>query len=315
MFRKEVAVRPLLVWIFCGMTAPVVQLLAGYDVRSVGLMAGFWGIVLCLGLCGAKQPGRWTCLLQGLWLVVALGICGQYGAKSWPMAENDKMIPLVLLVLAAWSAQKGPATAARMAGVLLVLVCVGYGAILGTGVMEIKGKWMLQHEVLSPELGAFVLLLPGAAVCIPRQKAGKRSLWLLGVSLFAVVVAGVTCGNVHPGIHAGSYDFYEFCRGLSFFSLAERFEALVCALVTVGWFSLMNLLLSALGAAVQKSFPGWGQKAVWLGAAGAAGILLFNLTIPKIAVGLGAVIFWGLIPILTQGIDVVKNHKKSEKRG
>ncbi len=310
MFRKEVALRPLLVWIFCGMTAPVVQLLAGYEAGSVGIMAACCGIVLCLGLWGNLQPARWVCLVQGLWLVVALGICGQYAAQSWPMAENGKIISLVLIALAAWAAQKGPGTAARMAGVILVLVCLGYGAILGAGIPQMKKQWILQHEMLPPELGAFILLLPGAAACIPRQRAGKRSLWLLAVSLFCVLVAIVTCGNVHPGIHTANYDFYEFCRGLSFFSLAERFEALVCALMTVGWFSLMSLLLSALGSAAQKIFPGWGRAALWLGAAGAAGILLFNLTISGVVAGLGAVIFWGLIPILTQGIDVVKNNRK-----
>ncbi len=310
MFRENVAVRPLLAWILCGMTAPAVQLLSGYDWVSVLLVAAACGIVLCVALSAPTQWPKWLWALQGLWLIVALSSCAGYTAESWPMGQTGHVVPVVMLALAAWSARRGPAIAARMAGVLLVLLAAGYSLVLGAGLYQAEWDWVGGRQRVPVLEALFLFLLPGAAVCIPKEKPGKRTLAILLFSLFVVTATVVTCGNVNPAAQVDTYGFYEMCRSLSLLGIAERFEALVCALVTVGWFLMLNMLLSSLGCAVQSVFPGKGQAAVWAGAAASAMLYLAKMPINVWLLATGGGICWGLLPVISQGLGALKNMQK-----
>ncbi len=307
MFRKEVAAKPLMIWILSAVTAPVVQMLAGYDWKLIVIVGVLSAVLVCLGLWCSCQWPAWISVMQAAWLIVVLAECLHDCGCSWPMAEAGGIIPLVLLVLAMWSAQKGSVVAARMAGILLLLMCVGYGLVLGSGLVQVRGDWIGSQEQVPLALAVFVFLLPGAAVCIPKHRAGKWSLLLFATPVFGLLATVVTCGSIHPERDLDCYAFYEMCRSLSLLGLAERFEALVCALVTVGWFSLLSFLLSCMGSQSQKISAGSGAQGVWIGAALAAGIYLVNLHMDPVILAVGSVIFWALIPLVSQGIGVAKN--------
>ncbi len=310
MFRKQIAARPLVIWLLCAMTAPIVQVVAGNDPLFAVLLSAACVAVVCLGLAGNGQYGKILSGLQYLWAAIAAGVIAQAAGKSWPMGEAGYAVPLVLLALAAWSASKGPATAARTAGILFILLCVGYGLIFAAGLSQINGSWVTKLVREDPKFMVFLLLLPGTAACLPRQSLGKRGLWLFVLPAFCLLATVVTSGSVHPDAKVESFAFFEMCRSLSLFGFAERFEALACALLSVGWFSLLALLMCSAGAAAQNIFPGKGRQGVWLAAAAAGGMVLGKISIAsKFLLILGA-IFWGLAPILFQGIEWRKKSRK-----
>ncbi len=314
MFRKDVAARPLLVWILCGMTAPAAQLLSGYDWISVMLVGAVCSVMLCIALSTQARWPKCLWVLQGAWLIIALSACAGYTAESWPMGRTEDIVPVVMLTMAAWSARRGPAIAARMAGVLLVLLVAGYGLVLGAGLYQTEWGWVNDRQRIPVAEAVFLYLLPGAAVCIPKEKLGKRTAVILLLPLIAIIAAVATCGNVNPVAQVETYGFYEMCRSLSLLGIAERFEALVCALVTVGWFLVLNMLLGSLGCAAQSVFPGKGQAAVWAGATIAAGLYLVKMPVNVCFLAAGGGICWGLIPVISQGVEALKNMQKSKKR-
>ncbi len=308
MFRKEVKSLPLVLWILAGMSAPVVQLLAGFDWKGMALLGLLSTAVVLLGYHAGEYTPKWLAVLQALWILPALVTCSRITSLAWPMAETKLAVPLVLLAVSAWAADRGPWVGASMAGILFILICIGYGSVAVAGIPQMQLSWAVSHSPVPLALGTFVFLLSGVASAIPKEK-GKAPCMLLLIPVFAVLISLITCANVYPG-QGGNSAFYQMSRSLSFFGLTERFEALVCALITVGWFALITLLLSTLGSWIQKVFPGKGKMAVWIAAVLGSMGLLFNLTIPMPVLAMGAIIFWGLIPVLSQVIGLAKKGVK-----
>ncbi len=226
------------------------------------------------------------------------------------MGDNNLVVPVVLATLAAWCASKGPTAAAGTAGILFVLLSIGYGLILGAGAPQIHWEWIQKNPAEIQALVLFLFLIPGAAANIPGKDLGKKVLWLFLIPLFSIVVALVTQGNVHPNANTGNFRFYEMCRSLSIFGLAERFEALTCALVSVGWFSLLALLYSAAGIAAQAVFPGKGNAGVWLALATSVIMILGKMSTNSPILWITATLFWGMVPILHQVIALQKKSRK-----
>jgi MFS family permease len=157
--------------------------------------------------------------------------------------------------------------------------------------------------ILSVALGFAVFGLPVTSVCLLSQgeKAGARSVL---PALFATVASIITAGVLSPGIAAATPNaFYETCRSLNLFGVARRFEPLISAGMTVGWFVLISLLLSCCGALTHKLFPGRGRYGVWIAAVFAAIVKLCGLHIwPWLPVFLGG-LFWVGFPLLAQGLE------------
>ncbi len=301
-----------MLWILCGMTAPAAQLLSGHHPKWLILTGVAVAGILCLMLVLFQESfnEKWFAFLQGVWLLIVLGQCAAQCGQSWPMGQGRWIVPAVLLALGAWSVQHGPAAAARIAGILFILICIGYSVILGAGAFQVQGDWVGGHSAISLEKAVFWFLMPAAAFCLPRRQEKRHGLLIFLVPLFCTAAAIVTCGNVNPFGEQVNYTFFEMCRSLSLFGLAERFEALVCALVTVGWFALLSFLLSCFGACVQNLCPGKGGTGAWIAAAVALAWVLSKMHMPLFALGAGAVIFWGFLPTITQGIAIVKNGGK-----
>ncbi len=307
MFRKEVENRPLLVWLFCGMTAPVVQLLAGYDYRLLALTGAVCTLLLCAGLYSNWQYGKVICALQTVWSILVLAKTVQYAAEGWPMAQNATVISLILLGLAGGSAQKGAAAAARTAGLLLLIIGIGYVAILLVGLQEVNVNWVQEHDKVSAELAVYVFLIPGVIASIPRKPLRGKTAAILVVPLFCVLVTVVTCGNVAPRQQTHSSDFYQMSQSLRLMGLAQRFEALVCGMISIGWFALASLLANGIGANLQKLMPGKAAAGTWGAVCAAAGLVLWKMPMDGRILVIGAVIFWGALPLFTQGIGLLKN--------
>ena len=127
---------------------------------------------------------------------------------------------------------------------------------------------------------------------VVAQKKGTEPLAGAGVSL---LTAGVLSPAVATNIQGA---FFEMIRGISILGVAERFEAVVAAAMTLGWFCLLSLLLTAAGHLGETLHQGWGRPTVWLTALLAAAGQAWAREVSPWFSALGALVFWCLLPLL-----------------
>lgn len=303
MFHERIPARQLSAWLFAGMTPVLIHLLSGgsWMCTAVGGIAGA-ALMWCVWR-SRWRPTKWQCPILIFYIVILLGQLLHRTSESWPVGDNDPAVALIILFLGAWSASKGVSAAARTGTVLFWVVLVLYLIVFGTGTMEIRLEYLMPRWEITDALGFAVFGLPVASVCLLAQgeKAGTRSVL---PALFATVASIITAGVLSPGIAAATPNaFYETCRSLNLLGVARRFEPLISAGMTVGWFVLISLFLSCCGALTHKLFPGRGRYGVWIAAVFAAVIKLCGLHIwPWLPVFLGA-LFWVGFPLLAQGLE------------
>ena len=306
MFREKISAPQLGAWLFAAMVPVGLQLLgstpwiwvAGSGLFSLLLASSLW-----------RSPREVSRLESGLLFIYVSVLMGQLlheTAQSWPVGNSDPAVPLILLGLAAWSAQKGPGAAARVGAVLFWVVLGLYLAVFAAGVKDVKLSW-LKPDLYEPDwLGLTVFLLPwaGSGLLKTRGTPGRHG-WLT----VAFVLAGtlITAGVLSPAMAVGSANaFYDMSRSLDLLGVARRFEALICAGATVGWFALLSIFLTLCGSYAQKVFPGRGRAGVWAAAGAAAGWKLCGLHINPIYLLLAGTVFWVVVPLLAQGLGKIK---------
>ena len=111
----------------------------------------------------------------------------------------------------------------------------------------------------------------------------------------SLLTAGVLSPAVATNIQGA---FFEMIRGISILGVAERFEAVVAAAMTLGWFCLLSLLLTAAGHLGETLHQGWGRPTVWLTALLAATGQAWAREVSPWFSALGALVFWCLLPLL-----------------
>ena len=306
MFREKIPARQLSAWMFAVIVPVGLQLLSGCDWVWIG-GAGTVGVVLTWLLWRKPQePKRFVCVLLFIYVTVLTGEMLHRTAQSWPVGNSDPAIPLILLALAAWSAQKGPSAAARAGAVLFWLVLVLYLAVFAAGIKDVRVQWLVPQWEVPDTLGMIILLIPCAAIGMLREPGtpGKR-IWLSMAFLLAGSI--ITVGVLSPSLSYGLNNaFYELSRSLELFGAARRFEALICAGATVGWFALLSALLTLSGLYTQKIFPGYGREGVWLASGGAALWKLCGLHIEPTFLLLAGTVFWVAAPLSAQGLGKIK---------
>ena len=306
MFREKIPARQLSAWLFAAMVPVALQLLGGASWLWVGV-CGLTSLAVTQMLWRAPEDrAKWESAILFIYVVILLGELLCVTAQSWPVGNSDPAVPLILLVLAAWSARKGPAAAARVGAVLFWVVLGLYLAVFVTGGKDIKLMWLKPSSTAPDALGLTVLLLPWAGTSLMRSPgAPGRHGWLT----FGFVLMGtiITCGVLSPWIAERTTNaFYEMSRSLDLLGVARRFEALICAGATVGWFGTFSLLLTLCGGYTEKIFPGRSRGAVWIAAGAAVLWRLCGLHIEPIFLLIAGAIFWGLLPLLTQGLGKIK---------
>lgn len=148
---------------------------------------------------------------------------------------------------------------------------------------------------------------------LPREKKSRPWPWALGLTVGAVILSAVTVGVLSPAVAEKTEGaFFEMVRGIRIFGVAERFEAVVAAAMTLGWFCLLSLLLTVAGHMAETLYEGWGKAGVWLSAIVAGVISLWGRNAPVWPFALGALVFWCLLPTLFSRKEKnSKNFKKS----
>ena len=315
MYNREIEGHSQWAWAAAAISAPAAQFLGStpwHWTLLLGVAAG------CIWLCveAATVYGRrdWKPLavLQIFFLMFAVSAAAGWSVACWPTARQEWTIPVVLLVLSACGAAGGCREGARCGAVLFWCLVLLFAVLVAFAVPEVQ--WDNLRPVNGGDGGtaAAVLLLPAAAALLPRKKGKSPWLWGLGIALIGAGISLLTAGVISPAVAGETQGaFFEMIRGISILGVAERFESVVAAAMTLGWFCLLSLLLTGAGHLGETLHTGWGRPTVWLTALVAAVGLPWAKTVSPWISALGALIFWCMLPLLTKK---PRFSKKGEKR-
>ena len=130
---------------------------------------------------------------------------------------------------------------------------------------------------------------------------------MLLIPVLCTLASAVASGVLSPAVAAVEADaFYEMIRSLS---SANRFEAVLSAGITVGWFSVLALCLTLCGQWAEHFRPGWGKRGMTAAAfLGALGVLL-NWSVRGPLLLLPAAILWVFVPLVTHFNRKIKKSK------
>lgn len=290
------------------MIPTVIQLTSGASWLSV-LLACVLSL-LCVWLrwaFGASPTGKLGIMLQWILLTAVLGTACQASAQSWPR-DAHPAVGILLLILALWSVWKGTSATARVGCVLFWFVLLLYLVLLGAGVKDIRMEWLRPTKGDVDAFGCVLLLTPASAAIHLYKKEGVKPRLLL-IGAFCTVASVVTAGVLSPWGAAGQENaFYEMTRSLNLFGQARRFEAVLSAGMTAGWFSMLSLYLSLCAHLAENFRSGCGKWGCAIAAIIAGTILLCDVHIPSAILLIFSTVFWVLLPLLTQ---VLGGKKKS----
>ena len=301
MYRKKIEDSSLWAWTAAAISAPMAQFLGSVPwhwTLIIGLATG--ALWLCTAAAAARGPGgKLVSALQILWLVFAVSAAASYCGDCWITARSGWGIPFFLLVLAACAAERGSRSGARC-GTVLFWVLAGLFLLLAAfAVPDVKIQWLIPENRGEGAVAAAVLLLPAAAGLLPRERGKTPWGWAVGFLLAAGLISLQTAGVLSPLVASETNGaFFEMIRGVSILGVAERFEAVVSASMTLGWFCLLSLLLTVVGSLAENLREGWGRPAVWVAALAAFLLMGPARMVPAWISALGALLFWCILPLL-----------------
>lgn len=302
MYHKEITEKQRSAWLAAALAAPLAQTASACSWPAALAVGG-----MCLLMCWAvgkyiTEPDKWLVFAQCLWICVVLSELLHWSAYCWPTHKSRWAAPLTLLLLAAWAVSGGKERAARTGCVLIWPLALLLGAVLLSGIPDVELKNLRLSWQMPDAHLITVMLLPALYSPGERKRSGRL---LLGLLLFALLTSVVTAGVLSPSVSSGMHSpVYELSRSLSLFGVAERFESLVAAAMTLGYFSLMTYLLSARETAWK------GKRQTW-GIAVAGGVLfLSGLRIDSRLLAVGSIMLWVVLPVLCHWKN---NFKKSKK--
>ena len=260
MFGKKVNARGLMAWTLAALAAPAAQFFGSLPwpwVLAAGAAAGLaWGLA-------------WSCrgpLPRGLAAVIlivsvpALLLGLRYSGACWP-GVPDAIQGWALLVLAAWAALRGSSAGTRYGAVVLCVSALAYGILLACALPEVQVSNLRPAEPASPLWPLLVLLVPLGLGAFQKEGDLRLWPWIGGMVLAAGILAAVCAGAMGPArAMASDGAFYNLARSVRLFGVAERFEALVSGIMTMGWFCYLTLILSMAGEAGERLRPRGGLR-------------------------------------------------------
>ena len=199
-----------------------------------------WPMVLGMAIAAyalgkwCSYGAGWVLAVQRVWGCLLISVLMKWSTLFWQDLPFCSAVPFVLLALAAWTVAV-PGKARQIGCVLLWPLIFLLGAVLLPGVSEIqlsylKPMWRLPSLILFP-----MLLLPNLG------QAGKRD-WKLPTAALGVCL--VTTGVLSTAVSMSSPSgLYELSRSLSLLGMAERFESLIAAAMTMGLYAAISYLL------------------------------------------------------------------------
>ena len=263
MTEEKLSARVLGAWTAAAMLGPMAQFLGSLPWNETALLgAGAMGLYLCAMRWGGTD-GKCLSWVQAAGLTVLLAAAAGFCGDCWTGRENTWFIPAALLALAAVGACGGPRRCGA-AGATLLWGMAGLTAVLLIfAVPEIRGQWLRPRWTWDGGRGAAVMLLPCVGALLPRRR-GWYGSWSLALLAVGTAVSLVTAGCISPWV-AEERDgaFFAAVQNIQISGVAERFDALIAGGMTLSWYCLMSMLLSAVRSLTGESAGKW---AVWAAA-------------------------------------------------
>lgn len=262
------------------------------------------------------KPLLW---LIAVWLIWLAGWLSDRSTLVFPQTQTQPLAGLPILLLAAWTAKHGIRAVVRSGAVLLPLICLFDAIVLLGSAPKIRVQWLAPTADLRQSL-LFLPLLTVPTVAryfqTDHRKTDRPALWLAAGGILALAASVVTAGCLSARIAAEPMSFYTQARSVSLLGTMERFEALISGACLIGYFCLCAIMLCTVRKLLQTLLPQVPEKKIWLFVPTALAAAL-SAGLPVWIFAIGAAIFCGIFPLLTQGIVALKkdekNIEKSEK--
>lgn len=327
--QDKLTPRQVRAWSLCALSVPAAMALPG-----CGWLWVLGGSILACALAACQQAmqrqsglcmrqafarafgavgGRIMAAAELLWLLFA---ASGAAAASQIAFEDDlgPFLPAIPLLLAALAGQKGRLAAGRVCAVLALCLAGLYAVIAAASLRHVQVDWSRPQGVPADAALAFCLCLGQACMAFitAEDEVPRISFGAAASALLPAVPAFLTAACLSPELaRQEPLPFLTLTKSLSVLSVMQRFELLLSVAQLLGLFTLLVMLVCAAESMTdmmkRKKDEERASGAFCLLAFGGS---FFAYRLPIWPWAVGAAIFWGIVPVLTQ---VIVNIKKSEK--
>ncbi len=251
---------------------------------------------------------KWILILEWCFLLLVVGKTAGLVEECWPKGSTI-LFALVLITLADAASGQGLASMGRVASGLGLITLIIMAVILMAVAIEVPakqeaGSWMDGFPALSSAM------LPLCALFLPVAKQPKeKGLW---GGIFVSAILALYCATSGKGMVPILYAI----EGLEMFGVFRRFEAVASCLLTVGVFLILTIFSCSareIAAEIEKEGR---LRGIFYPAS--IGVYLLERYISDALIQYGALLFWGVLPVLTLLVvppeAAEKRFKKSKKR-
>lgn len=251
--------------------------------------------------------GRCALVLVLLWNLLLLGSTAGELCAAYPKGDTFPLIGLLLLLLAAYAAERGETVVLRVGAIVFFALLIFFTLILGFALPKMHFAWLAQQpsvnwkrltSVLCPTI---VLYLGGS------EEKSKCAPWLLLGIVLATLCSAVTAGTLSPAVASEkAFPFYTAAKSVSVFGAMERLEPLVSAALTAGGFCLLALTCAANGRILGAFFPKAEKCTALLNFVVGGSAMWLSKLLPAAIIAGGTTIFWGIFPIIALSLGARK---------
>ena len=288
-------------WILAAMAAPLVQASSNCSWTVVAVVSG-----LCMGIVWGMEElkigvskTRIVTMLQWLWMLLVASEFLHWTMFCWPDYKSYHAVPSVILALAAWLVSKGKNAVQNVAGVLLPILVILFGAVLYSGVKEINIENLLPQWKMQTAFIIVVMLLP--AMCVSEEEIPKTKMIFSAVGVSLISSGVLSMGEIEK-INA---PIYELSRSITLFGAGKRYESIIASCMTIGYFLLMCYLLEI---SAQLWANGKNQKRnIWISALFIGLVFISGMRINSRLLAAGTLVLWIVLPVVEK---ISKNMKK-----
>ena len=322
--EDRISARQAGAWGFCALSVPAVLTCAklgwGWVLLGCAIAAVYFYLT-------GQLPGRKSDLAEltmqafgrtagSIVLAVGWGFAVLAAAQTAARAgtafpdETTALAGPAVLALAAMANEKGARQAARVCGASALILAGLYTITICSAAQQVKPRWLAPWGSGRQTLEVLPAML--SLTCLrflPRKETGMKCGWWALLVLGPAAVSMITAGCLSPRLTQQlAQPFYTVSQSLSVLSVMERFEPLVSAALLIGFFAMESLLLAAARAQIIAAFPKLREKrwVSWALGASALALMFLSREIGQAAWALGAAVFWGITPLLTQLIVAIK---------
>ena len=293
---KETGERSGGMWLLSSAVAAGAALCGRFDWLSA-LAGGALGALACRH-SGTPRTLR---VLRALWLAAPLCVGAKAAQALFPDVSGSLYVPAVVLALAWLLARQSRGGLLACCAVVGFFVLGAVGLVSAFSLPKLTLRWLQPAPAPDGFLCALALGAGGMLLAECGEKPGPG--WLWSACLAPAVLSALAGGCLsYPLAARQASAFYTLSRGVSLFGVAERFEALIAACLTLGLCSACALILRAARELLNS------DRAILLIPAALA---LCYVPIPGSWIAAGTALLWVIFPAVWPREKKLKNRKKS----